>query len=78
METITTISRTTTIGNGFLTGVYLNGSNQTNSVALSTLTYSAGLLMNFDTLSVSSSAIYYFTNLGLNHNKLFVRLNAKS
>jgi hypothetical protein len=75
---LTSLNRDTAIGGGFLTGVKIGTINTTTTgTKLSDLTFNAGLLLNFDTLTLSTIT-FYLTNLSLNHMGVYVRFRAKS
>ncbi len=72
------IDKDSVIGQNYLQSVVMNGVNRTTvGTALSSLLFNTGVVVNFDGLT-SNDVTFNLYNLGINHHKVFVRLNAES
>jgi hypothetical protein len=78
MVFLTSIDKNSVIGQGFLQSVVFAGtSKSTVGTQLSSILFNAGELLNFDAIT-PSEVTFNLYNMGLNHHKVFVRINAFS
>ncbi len=76
---ITSIDKDSIIGQGYLKSVIINGVNKIAiGTTLSSIAFKSGNMINFDTLTSGNDITFNLFNLGLNHHKIYVRLNAKA
>ncbi len=74
---LTIIDKESIIGGDYLKSVIYNGGSfSVQGTKISSVLFTTGSMLNFDTLTSTAEVTFNLANVGFNHHMVFIRLNA--